>query len=53
MTPAEAAARLGCSVETVRRRIREGVLPTYPLDRRTRLVRVSDLDLPDLSGGRR
>lgn len=42
----EAAKRLGSSPTTLRRLVREGALPTFrrPLDRRTRLVRIDDLE---------
>ena len=43
---AEAARRLGVSEFTVRRRIASGELPAWsnPRDKRSRLVRVADLD---------
>lgn len=42
LTLAEVADELGCSVATVKRRIRSGVLPTF-VD--GRLVRVREVDL--------
>ncbi len=47
----EAAKILGTSQTTLRRRVRDGRLPTFvrPLDRRVRLIRASDvraLDAP-------
>lgn len=42
LTLPQVAARLSCSVATVKRRIRSGALPAY---RDGRLVRVRELDL--------
>ncbi len=42
LTLPQAAARLSCSVATVKRRIRAGTLPTF---RDGRIVRVRELDL--------
>ena len=42
-TPAEAAARLGCSTRTLARHIRAGKLPAGRIGARVR-IRVADLD---------
>ncbi len=41
----QAAKILGTSQTTLRRRVRDGLLPTYvrPLDRRVRLIRLADV----------
>lgn len=46
----QAAARLGCSAETMRRRIARGVIPSILFDHRTRLVRIEDVDALDVRG---
>ncbi len=42
-----AARRLGMSEPTLRRRVREGLLTVYadPCDRRSRLVRIAEVDV--------
>lgn len=50
LTIQQAATVKGCSTETLRKRVRAGVLVLNYLDQRTPLVRVSDLAALDVRG---
>lgn len=44
LTTPHVCVRLGISVETLRRRVRAGVLPVHRLDSRTMLFRVEEVE---------